>query len=72
MKSIGTSAFDDCDNLRSITVPGSVKKIGDSAFEDCNYLSYVELENGIETIGGKAFYDTAIRYRCIRRKAIWP
>ena len=48
-------AFDRNKSLRSVSVPGSVKKIGDRAFADCVNLREVHLEEGLETIGGNAF-----------------
>ena len=47
--------FDRNKSLRSIFVPGSVKKIGDRAFANCVNLKTVHLEEGLETIGGNAF-----------------
>jgi hypothetical protein len=35
MTCIGKSAFHDCSNLTTITIPNSVMKIGDEAFCDC-------------------------------------
>ena len=39
--SIGSSAFNDCDNLTSITIPASVTSIGDGAFRDCYRLTAI-------------------------------
>ena len=41
--------------LKTITIPGTVKKIPDSAFENCTYLTEVTMENGVENIGYAAF-----------------
>lgn len=57
VKTIGNSAFGNCDSLTSITVPGSVKTVGASAFTYCDSLSSVTLEAGVETIGESAFYS---------------
>ena len=48
-------AFDRNNALRSVSVPGTVKRIGDRAFADCVNLKTVHLEEGLETIGGNAF-----------------
>ena len=35
--SIGSSAFDGCSGLTSVTIPEGVTSIGSSAFDGCNY-----------------------------------
>ena len=47
--------FDRNKSLRSVSVPGTVKRIGERAFADCINLKTVHLEEGLETIGGNAF-----------------
>ena len=46
VKSIGESAFYDCDSLMSIVIPSSVASIGESAFHGCNNLSSIVVESG--------------------------
>lgn len=53
--SIGSCAFDGCQNMTGIVIPGSVKKIGWSAFEGCKRLENLELPDGLETIDSTAF-----------------
>lgn len=53
--SIGTSAFANCSNLSSITIPDSVTNIGDMAFDGCNSLTNIILPESIITIGDFAF-----------------
>lgn len=53
--SIGSCAFDGCENMTSVVIPGSVKKIGWSAFEGCKSLEGLELPDGLETIDSAAF-----------------
>ncbi len=53
--SIGTSAFDHCNNLTSVTIPGGVKTIGGSAFGSC-ILESVTILDGVTTIGDSAFF----------------
>lgn len=48
-------AFDGDSTLRSISVPGSVKRIEARAFAECVNLEKVELAEGIETIDDNVF-----------------
>ena len=43
--------------VRSVRIPGSVKKIGHGAFEGCFNLREVVIQNGVEEIGFSAFRD---------------
>ena len=59
---ISDYAFQNCEGLTTITIPGSVKKIGDwwgnangQIFNGCSNLKEVILEEGIEEISGRAF-----------------
>ena len=54
---IGESAFleSGCLFLRSVEIPGSVKKIGRSAFSECCNLTTIELPEGLEMIDPMAF-----------------
>ena len=51
VSSIGDSAFFDCDNLTSITIPDSVTSIGDSAFFGCDNLTSITIPNSVTSIG---------------------
>ena len=62
--SIRDSAFKDCKNLTSVTVPASVTSIGREAFRNCKSLTNVTLTEGIVEIGESAF-----RY-CINLESI--
>ena len=55
MTSIGDYAFENCDNLTSITIPGNVESIGESAFYSCDNLTDVTLQDGVKSIGDAAF-----------------
>lgn len=57
--SIGESAFCDCRNLTSVTIPNSVTSIGDYAFQDCTSLTSIVIPDGVTSIGTWAFYNTA-------------
>lgn len=52
--------FQHCDNLKSITLPASLKNIGLKAFAWCSRLYDVQLPNSLTAIGQYAFYDCAI------------
>ena len=53
--SVGTSAFEGCSNLQSVTLPSSVTVIGTDAFYACVKLGSINLEEGLTTIGLRAF-----------------
>ena len=53
--SIGSSAFDGCSGLTSITIPSSVTSIGGYAFYGCTGLTSITIPNSVTTIGGCAF-----------------
>ncbi|MDO5343196.1 MAG: leucine-rich repeat protein, partial [Bacteroidia bacterium] len=50
----GTGVFEDCDNLKSVIVPASVKYIGRCAFYDCIALESFSCDN-VEIIYPEAF-----------------
>ena len=53
--SIGSSAFENCKSLTSITIPNSVTSIGDSAFKYCYDLTSITIPNSVTSIGDDAF-----------------
>ncbi|MCM1509050.1 MAG: leucine-rich repeat domain-containing protein, partial [Ruminococcus flavefaciens] len=53
--SIGQSAFYDCNNLLSVTIPDGVTEIGSYAFLFCESLKSVTIPNSLISIGEKAF-----------------
>lgn len=56
---IGRDAFWNCNQLTSVTIPGSVTIIEESAFGVCYQLQTVYLSEGLVTIGMYAFQDCA-------------
>jgi len=62
LEEIRSGAFQNMDNLTSVTIPATVKKIGSSAFGNCDKLATVFFMPGsrLEEIGGSAFAGTAI------------
>ncbi|MBR4968004.1 MAG: leucine-rich repeat domain-containing protein [Bacteroidaceae bacterium] len=52
-------AFESCTNLKSITIPNSVKSIGYAAFQGCTNLANVVIPNSITSVERYAFSGTA-------------
>ena len=52
--SIGTSAFENCFNLQSVTLPATITTINTDAFYSCTKLGSVNLPEGLTTIGVRA------------------
>ena len=55
LTSICDEAFYHCNNLVSVTLPGSVTTIGNAAFIDCTSLTSINIPNGVTTIALYAF-----------------
>lgn len=54
---IDSKAFENCTNLISVSIPGSVTKIGSDAFRGCTGLTSIEIPDGVTMIGSDAFRD---------------
>ena len=52
---IGSAAFKDMGNLKSINMPKTITNIDSSAFENCSYLQSVTLPTNLVAIGSSAF-----------------
>ena len=57
--SIGLYAFSGCENMASVTIPGSVTSIGVYAFERCKALINVAIPDSVTQLGTGAFLDCA-------------
>ena len=68
---IGTSAFENCYNLQSVTLPSSVTTIGTDAFYGCSKLSSVNLEEGLTTINTRAFWGCNLASVTIPSTVSW-
>lgn len=55
--SIGAHAFDDCDNLKKVTMGKNVEEIGEYAFAYCNRLERIEIPEGVTVIERYLFYN---------------
>lgn len=55
--SIGSSAFEDCQALTSVSIPNSVTSIGGKAFYGCYNLTSINIPNEVTDIGDLAFYS---------------
>ncbi len=53
--SIGSSAFNGCSGLTSITIPDSVTSIGGGAFDSCYSLTSITIPASVTSIGDSAF-----------------
>jgi len=54
---IADESFDGLENLKSVTIPSSIKEIGYRAFKGCKLLNEVKLSDGLIIIGGSAFTE---------------
>ena len=54
--SIGTTAFNNCSGLTSVTIPNSVTSIEYGAFSYCSGLTNVTIPNSVTSIGPLVFY----------------
>lgn len=59
--SVGTNAFPDCPNLKTVEIAGSVTSLGIQAFARCHKLEEVHLSEGLKNIEQSALGYTAIR-----------
>ena len=57
LDSIGTKAFDHCQQLTEITIPASVKRMGNEMFVWCTRLTDVTIEAAISKLPGRTFQN---------------
>ena len=63
---IGEKAFQNCINLKSVTIPNGVTSIGEYAFLSCTSLKSVDIPNSVTSIGISAFYScTSLESICL-------
>ncbi len=63
-------AFSMCDNVKSITIPDSVKIIGEQNFVNCSSLERIYIGSGVEDISGSPFYFETDGMPCSQLKSI--
>ena len=56
VESIGSNAFNNCDNITMVQIANSVTSIGDGVFYNCDRLSEIDFGDSLTSIGGGAFY----------------
>ncbi|MEE1012675.1 MAG: leucine-rich repeat domain-containing protein, partial [Acutalibacteraceae bacterium] len=56
--SIGSSAFESCNNLISVDMAKSIKSIGYGAFANCYSLENIVIPEGVETIDDYVFWES--------------
>lgn len=58
--SIGKSAFQECLNVTSVTLPKGLKHIGDFAFCFCESLTFITIPGSVTSIGCSAFDSSGL------------
>lgn len=57
VKTIDDCAFDECNNLASVTIPSSVTSLGSSVFEHCSGLTTISIGRNVTGIPWHGFRD---------------
>lgn len=57
LKTIGASAFKNCENIREVDMPDGITSLGISAYQGCMGLREVEIGSSLATVPEKAFAD---------------
>ena len=55
LTAIEGSTFNQCWNLKSVTIPNTVNSIGENAFSGCSSLTGIDIPNSVTYIGESAF-----------------
>jgi len=57
LPAIGSTAFIDCTNLKSVTIGNGVTSIESMAFQECTSLTSIIIPDSVTSIGSQAFMD---------------
>ena len=57
VKTIGSSAFNNCVSLKAITIPDGVTAIERDVFFSCTSLEAITIPDSVKTIGRAAFWN---------------
>ena len=57
---IGQFAFEDNDDVVSVSIPNSIEYIGEAAFIDCGNLKSIKMSSNIKEIDGNVFLRTIV------------
>lgn len=57
---IGESAFSECEKIRDLTLPATLKIIRQSAFQGCQKIYKLQLPEGLEVIESQVFYGCSM------------
>lgn len=58
--SVADDAFNNCDNITSVSIGSNVTTIGENGFYSCNGLTSVSIPNSVKYIGEDAFRNCAL------------
>lgn len=67
-KAIAVSAFSNCPNLTSVTLPDSLRYLNDWAFAKCKNLKQIQLPEGLLEIKQYAFRESGIQQITVPKK----
>ena len=54
---VDSNAFREDQKIRSVSVPGSIRRIGDAAFYSCPELNNIKLDDGVREVGIASFAE---------------
>ena len=60
--SIAEAAFADCDSLKTVILPDSIKAIHKDTFEGCTSLEHIYIPEGVKSIGMDAFAGCKLKF----------
>lgn len=70
LKTIGSSAFYECNAIKTLVIPDAVDYIGNNAFEACHSLEEITMPMNIYRLSNYSGYSYSILYGCNKLKKI--